>query len=929
MTDYKDTLNLPDTDFAMKANLPTKEPKMIEYWEKIRLQEKVAKARKGREKFILHDGPPYANGEIHMGHAAQKILKDMVVKSQTLEGKYAPFVPGWDCHGLPIELNVEKKKGKVGQKISASEFRQACRDYASSQIELQKRDFKRLGIIGDWENPYITMNYTFEANIIRSLGKIIEKGHLSRGDKPVHWCLDCKSALAEAEVEYQDKTSTSIDFIFPIENALLKDIFNLKSDNNSYVASWTTTPWTLPGNLALTVNESFIYELIEIEHLGRVINLILAKDLVDSTLKRIGIENFISIGTCKGKDLLGLKASHPYLDRESLIIAGDHVTTEAGTGIVHTAPGHGLEDYSVSKQNGLEVLSPVKANGTFHEDVDHFAGQFVFKANENIIQLLKERAVLLSESQYEHSYPHCWRHKSPVMFRATPQWFISMEKEGLLSKSLDSVNSIRWEPDWGQSRMESMLESRPDWCISRQRTWGVPIALLVHNETGEIHPETSLIIEKVACLVEKEGIQAWHDVAIEDLVEDYNNYYKVTDCLDVWFDSGVTHACVLDANADLEFPADLYLEGSDQHRGWFQSSLLTSIAMKELPPYKEVLTHGFVVDGNGKKMSKSLGNVISPQKVWENMGADVLRAWVASTDYSKEIVLSDDILKRSSDSYRRIRNTIRFLLGNLSDYSHQKLPPEHLTELDKWMIVRTQELQEEIRQDYLNYNFHYAFQKIHNFCANDLGGFYLDILKDRLYTAKADSYARRSCQLALSNILQALLRWISPILSFTAEEAWQSLNKSKESVHTLEWYQEWSEIGALKFSNEEWEKVLEIRSEVNKHIEEARNQNIIGSSLDSNLKLYCDEELKKLLDKFSDELRFIFITSEASVLKLEEQGIQTSISGLSVEVTKTAHKKCVRCWHSRSEVGSIEGHESICQRCYENVEGEGETRNYA
>ena len=929
MTDYKDTLNLPNTDFAMKANLPSKEPKMIEYWEQIRLQDKVAEARKGREKFILHDGPPYANGEIHMGHAAQKVLKDMVVKSQVLDGKYAPFVPGWDCHGLPIELNVEKKKGKVGQKITASEFRQACREYAASQIELQKRDFKRLGIVGDWDNPYVTMDYKFEANIIRSLGKIIEKGHLNRGDKPVHWCLDCKSALAEAEVEYQDKTSTSIDFIFPIENTLVEGIFNSSSDNNTYVASWTTTPWTLPGNLALTVNAEFVYELIEIQFQDRRINLILAKDLTESTLERIGVEEYKALGTCKGSELLGLKASHPYLDRDSLIIAGDHVTTEAGTGIVHTAPGHGLEDYAVSIENGLEVLSPVMANGTFQDDVEHFAGQFVFKANENIVQLLREKNVLLSESEYDHSYPHCWRHKSPVMFRATPQWFISMENNGLLDQSIDSVGSVRWEPDWGQARIESMLESRPDWCISRQRSWGVPIALLVHNETGEIHPKTNLVIEKVANLVEKGGIQAWHDVAIEDLVTDHEDYYKITDCLDVWFDSGVTHACVLDTNEELQFPADLYLEGSDQHRGWFQSSLLTSIAMKETAPYKAVLTHGFVVDGEGKKMSKSLGNVISPQKVWENMGADVLRVWIASTDYTKEIVLSDDILKRSSDSYRRIRNTIRFLLGNLSDFSDKKLSPDKLTELDKWMITRTRKLQEEIRQDYLNYNFHYAFQKIHNFCANDLGGFYLDILKDRLYTAKSDSDARVSCQIALSNILQALLRWVSPILSFTAEEAWQSLHENRESVHTLEWFEDWENVGELAFSDEEWEKVLEVRSEVNKHIEEARNENIIGSSLESNLDLYCDTDLKTLFDKFSDELRFIFITSEATVHSLQNQGKETSISGLNLKVTKTSDQKCVRCWHSRPEVGSIEGHETICQRCHENVEGEGEIRNYA
>tara|TARA_B100000963_G_scaffold162282_1_gene141100 strand:+ start:4008 stop:6797 length:2790 start_codon:yes stop_codon:yes gene_type:complete len=929
MTDYKETLNLPNTGFAMKANLPNKEPKMIEFWDQMDLEQEIAEVRKGREKFILHDGPPYANGEIHTGHAAQKVLKDIVVKSQTLEGKYAPFVPGWDCHGLPIELNVEKKIGKVGQKVDASEFRDACRTYAASQIELQKRDFKRLGIIGDWDNPYITMDFVFEANIIRSLGKIIKNGHLQRGDKPVHWCVDCKSSLAEAEVEYLDKISTSIDFIFPINGGELNKIFSSDSQNKNFIASWTTTPWTLPGNLALTVNENFTYDLVEIEHNDRKINIVVAQDLLEQTLERIGLLDSKLLGSCQGSDLLGLKANHPYLDRESLIISGDHVTTDAGTGIVHTAPGHGLEDYAVSKQNGLDVLSPVKGNGTYKDDVDHFAGQFVFKANENIIELLKNEGVLLSESSYEHSYPHCWRHKSPVMFRATPQWFISMHTKGLLKDSLKSVDGIRWEPNWGESRMEAMLESRPDWCISRQRSWGVPIALLVNKDSGELHPNTQEVIEKVAQLVEKKGIQAWHDVEIGDLIDDPNTYEKITDCLDVWFDSGVTHACVLDVNEKLNFPADLYLEGSDQHRGWFQSSLLTSIAMKDQAPYKAVLTHGFVVDAEGKKMSKSLGNVISPQKIWETMGADVLRTWIASTDYTKEIVLSDDILKRSSDSYRRIRNTIRFLLGNLNDFSQQTISSEHMTELDKWMILRTKNLQEEIRQDYLNYNFHQAFQKIHNFCANDLGGFYLDILKDRLYTAKLDSNARRSSQTALSNILQALLRWISPILSFTAEEAWQNLNTEPKSVHLLEWFQDWHEIGDLNFSNENWEKILEIRSEVNKYIEEARNDGIIGSSLEANLEIFCNKEHFELLSKFADELRFLFITSEAKVIESNNEGDITNINGVNIKVIKTSHQKCIRCWHRRPEVGTIDGHQSICSRCNENINGEGEIRRFA
>ena len=928
MTDYKDTLNLPKTELAMKANLPSKEPKMLQYWDDINLQQQIKDARSGRKKFILHDGPPYANGKIHTGHAVNKVLKDMVIKSQTLSGKYAPYVPGWDCHGLPIELNVEKKIGKVGQKVSASEFREACRKYASSQIDLQRKDFKRLGIIGDWDKPYITMDYKFEANIVRALGKIINNGHLQKGDKPVHWCVDCKSALAEAEVEYQDKTSTSIDFIFLINDPKVQEIFSCKTDSSIFVASWTTTPWTLPGNLALTINQELIYELIAIEHDG-LKNIIVAKDLVEQTMERIGCNKYKILGSTEGKNLLGLKAKHPYLSRDSVILTGDHVTTETGTGIVHTAPGHGLEDYSVAMENGLDVLSPVAANGTFSDDVEHLAGMFVFKSNEKVIQILEEKGALLAKADYEHSYPHCWRHKTPLMFRATPQWFIGMDSKDLLTRSSASIENVLWEPDWGKARMASMLEARPDWCISRQRTWGVPITLLVHNETGNLHPNMEAIIENVATLIEQEGVQAWHDIEISELIEDSEYYFKVTDCLDVWFDSGVTHASVLSENDELNFPADLYLEGSDQHRGWFQSSLLTSMAINGEPPYKGVLTHGFVVDSEGKKMSKSIGNVISPQKIWDTMGSDVLRAWIASTDYTKEIVLSDDILKRTSDSYRRIRNTVRFLLGNLSDFKDEdRVSKDKFTELDKWMIYRTKTLQDEIRKDYENFHFHQAFQKIHNFCANDLGGFYLDILKDRLYTAKADSDARRSAQTALSNILQALVRWISPILSFTAEEAWLLMKEDEESVHLLEWFDDWHDFGELQIPDDDWKKVLEIRSEVNKHIEEARNQEIIGSSLDADLQLNCSKELKEFLDIFDEELRFIFITSDAKV-KLSKEGSATGIEGLKIKVDKTQNQKCIRCWHSRPEVGMIKQHETICQRCFENVEGKGEIRLFA
>ena len=928
MTDYKDTLNLPKTEMAMKANLPNREPKILEHWERIDLNQKIKESRIGREKFILHDGPPYANGEIHIGHSVNKVLKDMVIKSQTLNGKYAPYTPGWDCHGLPIELNVEKKKGKVGQKISAEDFREACRIYAKKQIEIQKKDFKRLGVLGNWDKPYVTMDFKFEAGIIRALGTIVKNGFLQRGEKPVHWCVDCASALAEAEVEYKDKTSLSIDFAFPIKNELLEGIFSKQIKGPCFVASWTTTPWTLPGNLALTVNENFEYCLVQVTLDGQK-NLIIGKDLIDQTLERIGVKEHLILATCKGSDLKGANAKHPYLERASIIITGDHVTAEAGTGIVHTAPGHGLEDYAVAKENDLEVLSPVKANGVFQEDVEYLAGMFVFKANEEVVNILEKNNTLLAQANYEHSYPHCWRHKTPLMFRATPQWFIGMDNQGLLKKAKSSIEEVNWEPAWGKSRMAGMLEGRPDWCISRQRTWGVPIPLLVHGETGDLHPDTNELIEKVALMVEVEGIDAWHNLDISVLIDDSDQYEKITDCLDVWFDSGVTHACVLN-DEELQFPADLYLEGSDQHRGWFQSSLLTSVAINDMPPYKSVLTHGFVVDAEGKKMSKSIGNVISPQKVWDSMGADVLRVWIASTDYKNEIVISDDTLNRASDSYRRIRNTIRFLLGNIHDFDHKKdaLSPDELTELDKWMIERARALQESVIEDYNNFQFHQAFKKIHNFCANDLGGFYLDILKDRLYTSKTDSNARRSAQTALFHITEALLRWIAPVLVFTAEESWQLHNPKGDSIHLLEWYEGWTECQS-SIENLEWEMLLEIRSEVNKHLENSRKSDIIGSALEAEVDVYCSNEIKEILSKFKEELRFIFITSEANIFDLDHHGAETEIEGLRVRIRKTNHNKCERCWHSRADVGLSEVHSSICGRCIENVDGAGEKRFYA
>ena len=929
MKDYKDTLNLPKTEFAMKANLPNKEPELLKYWEEISLYKRLKEKGKGRDKFILHDGPPYANGAIHLGHAVNKTLKDIVVKSQSLSGKYAPYIPGWDCHGLPIELNVEKKIGKAGGKVSPKEFRDACRIYAKEQIEIQREEFKRLGVLGDWENPYLTMDSEFEAGIVRSLGEIVSKGYVNRGDKPVHWCVDCGSALAEAEVEYQEKISPSIDFGFPIDAKKINSIFSLELDMSVYVASWTTTPWTVPGNIALTVNGEFDYCLIQVKEDLKEYCLLIGKDLIENTLERIEVKNFEILGTCKGTELEGLEANHPYLDRPSKFVLGDHVTTEVGTGIVHTAPGHGLEDYIVAKEYNLEVLSPVKNNGTFNSDEEHVGGLFAFKANEKIIEVLEKEGTLFGVADYEHSYPHCWRHKTALMFRATPQWFISMDQGSLLANSTEVIKDINWEPSWGENRMSSML-NRPDWCISRQRAWGVPIPLLIHKETRELHPDTDQLIEKIAKKIEKQGIESWYEIELEQLIEDSLKYEKVTDILDVWFDSGVTHACVLH-DEDLQFPADLYLEGSDQHRGWFQSSLLTSMAMNGSPPYKEVLTHGFVVDADGKKMSKSLGNTISPQEIWNSRGADVLRAWIASTDYRNEMVISNNRLQGVSDAYRRIRNTIRFLLGNVHDFDLENRVKEHeLTEIDKYMEIKTQKLQKELIEDYQNYRFHIAFHKIHNFCANDLGGFYLDVLKDRLYTCARDSVARKSCQTTLYQILEALVRWISPILSFTAEEAWSLYHSDIESVHLTEWFEDWITFSEGSISESDWEQVLKVRTEVNKIIESSRSSGLIGSALEAEIELFCSRDLKNILDKFSEELRFVFITSETKVLfENNNEGEETELAGLKLRIVKTKEEKCDRCWHSRPEVGSAEEHPTLCSRCIENIEGKGEVRLFA
>jgi len=940
--DYKNTLNLPATDFPMRGNLANREPQMLKQWQEKNLYQKIREASKGRPKFILHDGPPYANGNIHIGHAVNKILKDIIIKSRTLDGFDAPYIPGWDCHGLPIELNVEKKVGKPGQKVDAKTFRDKCRAYAQTQVNGQRDDFIRLGVLGDWDNPYLTMNYKFEANIVRTLGKIIDKGHLHKGSKPVHWCLDCGSALAEAEVEYEDKTSSAIDVVFEAVNS---DAFFKVCDaenNGLPVATviWTTTPWTLPANMAVSLHPQYDYVLVKADTTIGSINLLLAEDLHASALERYEAEKFTIIGRCKGNDLENQLLQHPFYSRQVPVILGDHVTTEAGTGAVHTAPGHGQDDYVVGTKYALEVYNPVGSNGVFLPDTEIFAGQHVNKANAAIIDLLKENNVLLKFKKLKHSYPHCWRHKSPIIFRATPQWFISMNQNSLRDQAMSAINETQWIPDWGKARIEGMVEGRPDWCISRQRTWGVPITLFVHKETGELHPNTQEIIKTVSAEIEEQGIDAWFSKTAEDILgDDAANYDKVTDTLDVWFDSGVTHACVLEQREELNLPADLYLEGSDQHRGWFQSSLLTSVAVRNKAPYKTVLTHGFTVDADGKKMSKSLGNVVQPQKIFNSLGADILRLWVSSTDYTAEISVSDEILKRTADSYRRIRNTSRFLLANLNgfDPATDMVTEKDMLALDKWSVAQTLNVQNEIIEAYKEYNFHHIYQKLHNFCSEDMGSFYLDVIKDRQYTTHENCVARRSAQTAIYHIIEAMTRWMAPILSFTSEEVWQQIpGKHGESVLLESWYDKLFDLKSSDTMNFEfWAAIQETRHLVSKQLEQIRVNGTIGSSLDAQVKLFCSDKLYATLSALDDELRFVLITSYASVHPASETPASNETikldSGetLSINVEKSAHAKCTRCWHLREDVGSHSEHPDLCGRCIDNVEGDGETRRHA
>ncbi|EIP0122482.1 TPA: isoleucine--tRNA ligase [Vibrio alginolyticus] len=942
MSEYKDTLNLPETGFPMRGNLANREPEMLKRWYKEDLYGEIRKAKKGKKSFVLHDGPPYANGDIHIGHALNKILKDIIIKSKTLSGFDAPYIPGWDCHGLPIELMVEKKVGKPGQKVTAAEFREKCREYAAGQVEGQKESFKRLGIMGEWDKPYRTMDFATEANIIRALGKIASNGHLLKGFKPVHWCTDCGSALAEAEVEYKDKVSPSIDVRFKTaDEAALLSKFELTEGHEGHgdvsIVIWTTTPWTLPANRAVCLRDDLEYVLIQTEG-DNAERIIVAAELAKDVMDRAGIEHFHNLGFAKGADLELSQFQHPFYDFTVPAILGDHVTTDSGTGVVHTAPGHGQEDFAVGNKYNLEVANPVGSNGVYLPDTELFAGQHVFKANDAVVEVLKEKGALLHHHAYEHSYPHCWRHKTPIIFRATPQWFVSMDQAGLRAKALESIKNVEWMPEWGQSRIEGMIEGRPEWCISRQRTWGVPIALFVHKETAELHPNTLELIEKVAKLVEEKGIQAWWDVdAAELLGADADQYEKVLDTLDVWFDSGVTHFSVVDAREEYNGnSADLYLEGSDQHRGWFQSSLISSIAMKDEAPYKQVLTHGFVVDGHGRKMSKSIGNVVAPKDVTNKLGADILRLWVASTDYTGEVAVSDEILKRSADAYRRIRNTARFFLANLSGFNPETdiVPVEEMVALDRWAVGRALAAQEEIVKAYEEYNTHGVTQRLMQFCSIEMGSFYLDVIKDRQYTAKRGGNAQRSCQTALYYIVEALVRWMAPIMSFTADEIWNEMPGQRDKfVFTGEWFDGLFGLAeGEELNNEFWTEIQAVRGAVNKLLEDARKEKTIGGALQAEVTLFADDALAAKINKLEDELRFVLLTSAAKVKPLGEKtdaAQATDIEGLFVEVAAAEGEKCDRCWHHTPDVGTIEGHEKICGRCVSNVDGEGEVRKFA
>ncbi|URQ65654.1 isoleucine--tRNA ligase [SAR86 cluster bacterium] len=909
MNEKKDLkLNLPNTNIPMKAGLNKREPEFLEDWNERSLYKKIRLSKKGKPRFILHDGPPYANGKIHIGHAVNKVLKDIVVKSKSLAGFDAPYTPGWDCHGLPIEQQVEKKIGKKRKQLSRKEFRDLCREYASEQVLLQKEDFIRLGVLGDWENPYVTLNQEFEGDAVNAFSRIFHNGHVEKGFKPVHWCPECGSSLAEAEVEYIDKISNSIDVKFPLSEDSKKtfsDRISKKIDGDVEIVIWTTTPWTIPGNQAICVNKNLNYSILNTSK-G---HLIIAVDLIQDCINRWKTTIIEDLGEFKGEQLLDLDAIHPLFKRRSKILHGDHVTTETGTGCVHTAPAHGVEDFNVCKQNGIETINPIGSNGCYKNEVEFFSGIHVRKVDEEVIAKLEDTNALLNHEAYHHSYPHCWRHKTPLLFMATPQWFISMEKSGLIDGVNRALKDVEFFPSWGKERMEIMLKDRPDWCISRQRDWGIPITLLYNKETGDTHPKQTEIFNQAAKQIQSNGIDAWEEL---DLKFEKENFEKSKDIFDVWFDSGISHFCVIDNLYGPNTQSDLYLEGSDQHRGWFQSSLLTSIAIKGQSPYKSVLTHGFVVDKDGKKMSKSIGNVVTPQEVISKSGADILRFWIASNDFRGEMSFSDDIFSRSMDGFRRIRNTMRFMVSNLYDYDDD-FNQEDILFLDKVLLDKVRQLQLEIRDNYSNYNFHLITSKLLNFCVNDLGGSYLDIIKDRLYTMQSLSVGRRSAQFTIKKTLDFLIKAISPILSFTSYEFYEELYPKKgHEVFMLEWDEISFEL------NEEETKLYSIlnnlREKAYQRIEIERQKGKIKNALDADLEISIVKEHYDLIKPLEDELNKFFICSNLILKEGKE----------NIIVVKSDFQKCIRCWHKVETVGD----DGICGRCHDNMSGNGETRFY-
>ena len=926
--DYKETLNLPETDFPMRANLVKREPEILAQWEKDNVYTSIREKLKGKPKFVFHDGPPYANGHIHMGHALNKILKDFIVRFMTMRGYDATFIPGWDCHGLPIEHQVTKEQREKKKTPSKSEIRKLCREYAGRFVDIQAQEFKRLGVFADWENPYLTMSYSYEAAIVEELGKFAINGSVFNGLKPVHWCTSCRTALAEAEVEYADHQSPTIYVKFPVKSGLNGQLGNIDPTKVNFVI-WTTTPWTLPANLAVCLHPEFQYSAVEIG--GEV--YVVAEKLLSKLVSEWDIKKHKVLGSCLGKKLEEVICRHPFVDRDSRIVLGNHVTLEQGTGCVHTAPGHGQEDYVVGQKYNLETYNPVDDGGVFKSEVAEFGGLFVRKANPLIVEKLREDGYLIHDNKVNHSYPHCWRCHQPIIFRATSQWFISMDTNELRDQALHAIREIKWIPSWGEDRIFSMVENRPDWCISRQRAWGVPITLFNCVSCNEMlrSPE---VFSHIVNLVKKHGADFWFEKDSLELLPEGTTcpcggkeFSKTNDILDVWFDSGVSHASVLEGDPNLDWPADLYLEGSDQHRGWFHSSLLESIGTRGKAPYKAALTHGYVVDGKGKKMSKSAGNVIAPQKIIDQYGAEILRLWVASENYREDIRVSQEILKRLTEAYRKIRNTFRYLLGNLYDFdlASDSVPAEDLLEIDKYILYRFKLLNEKIMKAFENYEFHVFYHSFYNFCVVDLSAFYLDILKDRLYTYPKKSKARRSGQTVLNELLTGMTRLMAPVLSFTAEEVWSYFSHSDgKSVHMN------SFTDSIDVSVDEgficrWDMLTDLKSEVSKALELCRREKVIGHSLDAQVRLVLPSNVSSVLGGECSDFKFIFIVSSVEVVKaLDNEGKVYSsekMKGLEIGVSRMGGEKCERCWNYFKEDRSDKGeHSTICFRCIKNLE---------